>query len=58
MHWLGNVRECCRAVLLDWLKQDKGTYSVGWEVLLGDLELDVAEQLKHATCINIIVIYI
>ena len=49
---MGDVRLCCRDILLDWLQMEDKSYPPSWEgllVLLEDLELNnVAKKLNEA----------
>ena len=51
-HRMGDVRLCCRDILLDWLQMEDNSYPASWEgllVLLEDLELNnVAKKLNEA----------
>jgi len=52
MNHRGDVEQCCREVLLDWLQMEEPSYSRNWEgliELLIDLELNnVAKKLNEA----------
>jgi len=54
---MGDVEQCCRDVLQDWLQMEEPSYLVNWEgllELLKDLKLNnVAKKLKDALhCMN------
>ena len=51
-HHRGDVRLCCRNVLVDWMQMEEPSYPTNWEgllLLLEDLELNqMAKKLKIA----------
>ena len=49
---MGEVKQCCRSVLLDWLEMEEKSYPASWEgllVLLKDMQLNnLAKKLNEA----------